>query len=92
MDAYLDDLHRQFIQVIFESHAAGNIDLYVYSEITPDLVLAGGVQSTTDDEAVPLSSTTSGATYWVRVFMPTVGNTSYTLTVVDDTVESYAGQ
>jgi len=29
MDAYLDDLHRQFIQVIFESHAAGNIDLQV---------------------------------------------------------------
>ena len=29
MDAYLDDLHRQFIQVIFESHAAGRIDLQV---------------------------------------------------------------
>lgn len=29
MDAYLDDLHRQFIQVIFESHADGNIDLQV---------------------------------------------------------------
>jgi len=29
MDGYLDDLHRQFIQVIFESHAAGNIDLQV---------------------------------------------------------------
>jgi len=29
MDAYLDDLHRQFIQVIFESHAADNIDLQV---------------------------------------------------------------
>lgn len=29
MDSYLDDLHRQFIQVIFESHAAGNIDLQV---------------------------------------------------------------
>jgi phosphate transport system protein len=29
MDAYLDDLHRQFIQVIFESHANGNIDLQV---------------------------------------------------------------
>jgi phosphate transport system protein len=29
MDAYLDDLQRQFIQVIFESHAAGNIDLQV---------------------------------------------------------------
>ncbi len=29
MDAYLDDLHRQFIQVIFESHAAGSIDLQV---------------------------------------------------------------
>jgi phosphate transport system protein len=29
MDTYLDDLHRQFIQVIFESHAAGNIDLQV---------------------------------------------------------------
>ena len=29
MDSYLDDLQRQFIQVIFESHAAGNIDLQV---------------------------------------------------------------
>ena len=29
MDAYLDDLHRQFIQLIFESHANGNIDLQV---------------------------------------------------------------
>lgn len=29
MDGYLDDLHRQFIQLIFESHAAGNIDLQV---------------------------------------------------------------
>ena len=29
MDGYLDDLHRQFIQVIFESHAAGSIDLQV---------------------------------------------------------------
>jgi phosphate transport system protein len=29
MDAYLDDLHRQLIQAIFESHAAGNIDLQV---------------------------------------------------------------
>lgn len=29
MDAYLDDLHRQLIQVIFESHAAGSIDLQV---------------------------------------------------------------
>jgi len=29
MDAYLDDLQRQFIQVIFESHAAGSIDLQV---------------------------------------------------------------
>ncbi len=29
MDSYLDDLHREFIQQIFESHAAGNIDLQV---------------------------------------------------------------
>ncbi|WP_420452691.1 phosphate signaling complex protein PhoU [Ilumatobacter sp.] len=29
MDAYLDDLHRQFIQTIFESHANGSIDLQV---------------------------------------------------------------
>jgi phosphate transport system protein len=29
MDAYLDDLHRQLIQVIFESHASGHIDLQV---------------------------------------------------------------
>jgi len=29
MDAYLDDLHRQFIQIIFESHAAEALDLQV---------------------------------------------------------------
>jgi len=29
MDNYLDDLHRQFIQTIFESHAAERIDLQV---------------------------------------------------------------
>jgi len=29
MDAFLDDLQRQFIQAIFESHAAGRIDLQV---------------------------------------------------------------
>jgi len=29
MDEYLDDLHRQLIQQIFESHAAGTIDLQV---------------------------------------------------------------
>lgn len=29
MDSYLDDLQREFIQLIFESHAAGNIDLQV---------------------------------------------------------------
>jgi phosphate transport system protein len=29
MDSYLDALQREFIQIIFESHAAGNIDLQV---------------------------------------------------------------
>ena len=29
MDSYLDGLQRQFMQAIFESHAAGNIDLQV---------------------------------------------------------------
>lgn len=29
MDGFLDDLHRQFIAQIFESHAAGSIDLQV---------------------------------------------------------------
>ena len=29
MDSYLDDLHRQFVAQIFESHAAGTIDLQV---------------------------------------------------------------
>jgi phosphate transport system protein len=29
MDDYLDDLHRLFITQIFESHAAGTIDLQV---------------------------------------------------------------
>ncbi len=29
MDAYLDDLHRQFVQAIFESHSEGHLDLQV---------------------------------------------------------------
>jgi phosphate transport system protein len=29
MDSYLDDLQRQFVQIIFESHARGSIDLQV---------------------------------------------------------------
>jgi phosphate transport system protein len=29
MDSYLDDLQRQFVQAIFESHSAGRIDLQV---------------------------------------------------------------
>ena len=29
IDSYLDDLHRQFIQQILESHAAGTLDLHV---------------------------------------------------------------
>jgi phosphate transport system protein len=29
MDSYLDNLQREFIQQIFESHAAGNVDLQV---------------------------------------------------------------
>ena len=29
MDGYLDDLHRQFIQLIFESHRGDHIDLQV---------------------------------------------------------------
>ena len=29
MDSYLDDLQKQFIQTIFESHSAGHIDLPV---------------------------------------------------------------
>ena len=29
MDGYLDDLQREFVQAIFESHSAGHIDLQV---------------------------------------------------------------
>ncbi len=29
MDSFLDSLQKQFIQAIFESHAAGRIDLQV---------------------------------------------------------------
>jgi len=29
MDSYLDELQKQFVQAIFESHAAGRIDLQV---------------------------------------------------------------
>ena len=63
MDSYLDDLHRQFIQVIFESHAAGNIDLQVavqlavvarfYERIGDHAVNIGDARSTSSSGWVP---------------------------------------
>jgi phosphate transport system protein len=48
MDSYLDALHKQFIQAIFESHAAGNIDL----QVAVQLALIGRFYERIGDHAV----------------------------------------
>ena len=48
MDSYLDALHKQFIQAIFESHAAGNIDL----QVAVQLALVGRFYERIGDHAV----------------------------------------
>jgi phosphate transport system protein len=51
MDEYLDDLHRQFIQQIFESHAAGTIDVQVGIQ----LAMVGRFYERLGDHAVNFS-------------------------------------
>ena len=48
MDSYLDALHKQFIQAIFESHAAGHIDL----QVAVQLALVGRFYERIGDHAV----------------------------------------
>lgn len=51
MDAYLDDLHRQFIAQIFESHAAGTIDL----EVAVQMAVVARFYERLGDHAVNIS-------------------------------------
>jgi phosphate transport system protein len=51
MDGYLDDLHRQFIAQIFESHAAGTIDL----QVAVQLAVVGRFYERIGDHAVNIS-------------------------------------
>ena len=51
MDDYLDDLHRQFIAQIFESHAAGTVDL----QVAVQLAVVGRFFERLGDHAVNIS-------------------------------------
>ena len=52
IDSFLDDLHRQFIQQILESHAAGSIDL----QIAVQLALVGRFYERLGDHSVNLAN------------------------------------
>ncbi len=64
MDSYLDDLHRQFIQIIFESHAAGNIDL----QVAVQLAVVARFYERIGDHAVNMGDRTQ---YIVSGWVPT---------------------
>lgn len=52
IDSFLDDLHRQFIQQILESHAAGSIDL----QVAVQLALVGRFYERLGDHSVNLAN------------------------------------
>jgi phosphate transport system protein len=52
IDSFLDDLHRQFIQQILESHAAGTIDL----QVAVQLALVGRFYERLGDHSVNLAN------------------------------------
>ncbi len=62
------------------SHAAGNIDLFVYDELDPPSIIRGA-QSLTDDERASFQAV-ADVSYYVRVFTPTPVNTAYELHVL----------
>ncbi len=64
MDSYLDDLHRQFIQIIFESHAEGNIDL----QVAVQLAVVARFYERIGDHAVNMGDRTQ---YIVSGWVPT---------------------
>jgi phosphate transport system protein len=64
MDSYLDDLHRQFIQIIFESHAKGNIDL----QVAVQLAVVARFYERIGDHAVNMGDRTQ---YIVSGWVPT---------------------
>ena len=63
MDDFLDDLQRQFIQVIFESHAAGSIDL----QVAVQLAVVARFYERIGDHAVNISEKVR---YLVNGWMP----------------------
>lgn len=64
MDDYLDDLHRQFVATIFESHAAGTIDL----QVAVQMALVARFYERLGDHAVNISQRVqyiaTGAVAW----------------------------
>ncbi len=52
MDGFLDDLHRSFIAQIFESHAAGTVDL----QVAVQLAMVGRFYERLGDHAVNVSN------------------------------------
>ena len=63
MDSYLDSLHRQFIQQIFESHSNSKIDL----QVAVQLAVVARFYERTGDHAVNVSERTRFiVTGWVR--------------------------
>ena len=63
MDSYLDSLHRQFIQQIFESHSNSKIDL----QVAVQLAVVARFYERIGDHAVNVSERTRFiVTGWVR--------------------------
>ncbi|MDA3004526.1 MAG: hypothetical protein O3A62_05590, partial [Actinomycetota bacterium] len=63
MDSYLDSLHRQFIQQIFESHSKAKIDL----QVAVQLAVVARFYERIGDHAVNVSEKTRFiATGWVK--------------------------
>ncbi len=58
-------------------HAAGNIDLIGYAD-NQTTILGGSSSPVTNYESAVFAAT-AGQTYYLRVLMPALGNTSYTL-------------
>ncbi len=84
MDTYLDDLHRQFVQTIFESHAAGSIDL----QIAVQLALVARFYERIGDHAVNIGERTR---YIVSGWVPDQPYAESGSNFEDDTVPDGGG-
>jgi hypothetical protein len=63
-------------------NAAGNIDVIVYAD-NQTTILGGSSSPVTNYESAVFAAN-AGQTYYLRVFMPALGNTSYTLEMSAD--------